>query len=501
MNDSLPLLSLCLVWPLLGAVSIAVLSNRDLAKRWALAVAGIELLLTLLVAFYFDPEDSSWQLQETYRWLPSLNIQYQLAVDGISVWFLPLTALLTLMTMQASWQNVQSLTRLHLALILLLESVTIGVFTATDLVLFFLFWELTLPPIFLLIGLWGIGAERRQAANKYTLFMLFGGAPLLFAIILLAQNYAQQHGGVWSFSLPELLATPIDLALQQLVFALLLLGFAVKAPLLPFHTWLPTVAMQAPTHLTALLVGLKLGIYGIIRFALPLAPQAAFEYRWLLAIIGAITLVYAALIALRQTNLRRLLAYASISHVGMVVMAIAAFNQQALQGAVMQLLNFGLIASSLMLLAGMIEQRLGSNELVHLGGLAKPLPRLTTLFFLFALASIGVPGSNGFVAELLMLLGVVEGLPVLSFVALFAAVLGAGYLLNYIRQGFWGPVVQVDVQRSQDLLPRELLLLIVPALLVLLLGLMPQGLLANQSLAVIGWLQRVEQPQWLLVKN
>ena len=177
--------------------------------------------------------------------------------------------------------------------------------------------------------------------------MLFGGAPLLFAIILLAQNYAQQHGGVWSFSLPALLATPMDLALQQLVFALLLLGFAVKAPLLPFHTWLPTVAMQAPTHLTALLVGLKLGLYGIIRFALPLAPQAAFEHRWLLAIIGAITLVYAALIALRQTNLRCLLAYASISHVGMVVMAIAAFNQQALQGAVMQLLNFGLIASSL----------------------------------------------------------------------------------------------------------------------------------------------------------
>ena len=496
MIDSVPLLSLCLIWPWLGVMLLALIKNPQQAKRLTLLVAFIELLISLRVVQGFNPEFGGFQFLEDYVWIPGLNSHFQLGVDGISVLFLPMTAWVTIMALLASWNSVQHLSRFHLALLLMLESVTIGVFSALDLTLFFLFWELTLPPIFFLIGLWGIGAERRYAAMKYTLYMLFGGVPLLFAIILLALNHAQMTGGSIPqdlvFSLPVLLNTPIASESQGWIFWLLMLGFAVKAPLMPFHTWLPTVAMEAPTQITALLVGLKLGVYGILRFAIPLAPATAMEHRWLLAIVGAVTLVYAGLIALQQTNLRRLLAYSSISHVGLVLIGIASFTFSGLQGAVMQLLNFSFVASSLMLIAGMIQQRLGSTDLVHLSGLAKPMPRLTVLFFLFALSSIGVPLTNGFPAELLMLLGTVQSFPALSLVILFTAVISAAYVLGFVRRGLFGPVGQQSVALLQDLRPRELGLLITPALLVLALGMYPQCLLSQQEATLIVWLQRLQ---------
>ncbi|WKJ90715.1 NADH-quinone oxidoreductase subunit M [Methylomonas montana] len=505
MIDSFPLLSLCLAWPLLGALSLAFIKDSRRAKRGALLVAIVELLLTLAAVHRFNPEHGGFQLQEDYPWIPGLNIHYQLGVDGISILFLPMTALLSLMALLASWNSVQHLNRFQLALMLVLESVTIGVFTALDLALFFLFWELTLPPIFFLVGLWGIGAERRHAAMKYTLYMLFGGVPLLFAIIMLAINHAQHSGGAipedLGFSLPILLNTPIEASMQSAIFLLLIVGFAVKAPLLPFHTWLPTVAMEAPAFLSALLVGLKLGVYGIVRFAIPLTPQAALEHRWPLAIAGAITLIYGALIALQQTNLRRLLAYASISHVGLVIVGIAAFNLQGLQGAVMQLLNFGIVAGSLMLIAGMLQQRLGSTDLTHLGGLAKPLPRLTTLFFLFALSSLGLPGTNGFPAELMMILGALQAYPALAVVALFGAILGAAYLLGFVRRAFFGPIVHEAVARTEDLRARELCLLAAAALLVLIVGVYPQWLLAWQETSLQAWLQRLHSPTQLIAES
>lgn len=498
MIDSLPLLTLCWLVPALGALVVLLAANRPNAKIIALGATIVELLLCLLIWQRFDPSQSGFQLVEDHAWIPGLNIRYQLGVDGISVGFLPMTALISLMALLANWQCLQRLNRLQLALLLLLESITIGVFCAVDLALFFLFWELTLPPLFFLIGLWGIGAHRRYAAMKYTLYMLFGGVPILFAIVMLALAHGAQHGGELSFSLPVLLNTPLAEASQNWVFGLLLLGFAVKAPLVPLHNWLPTTAMEASPAITALLLSLKLGVYGILRFAIPLAPSAAQHHRWLLALLGAITLVYAAMIALRQSNLRRMLAYAGISHVGMVVVAISVFNLQGLQGALLQLLNFTVIAGSLMLLVGMVQQRLGSSELVHWGGLAKTMPRWTTLFFLFALASIGVPGSNGFVAEFLMLLGVLQVYPALALLALFAAVLAAAYMLNFVRHGLFGPIKQPAVAKLVDLRPRELALLIVPALLVLLLGLMPQWLLSAQEATLKTWLLRVHSPATLI---
>ncbi|MGZ4994863.1 MAG: complex I subunit 4 family protein, partial [Methylobacter sp.] len=338
-----------------------------------------------------------------------------------------------------------------------------------------------------------------SAAMKYTLFMLFGGVPLLFAIIILAVNHATAMGGSipqdLAFSLPVLLDTPLPDNLQALVFLLLLLGFAVKAPLVPFHTWLPTVAMEGPTQLTALLTGLKLGAFGIIRFAMPLAPSAAVQYSWVLGILGAITLVYSALIALQQTNLRRLLAYASVSHVGLVIVGIASLNMQGIQGAIFQLLNFTMIAGSLMLVAGFIQHRLGSTEAIHLGGLAKVMPRLTTFYFLFALAGIGVPGTSGFPAELLLIVSTMLAHPGISIAALVGAVLSAAYILTFTRRAFFGPVTQTGVRQAQDLRPRELALLCVSALLILGFGFFPNNVLKINKATAEVWLSRLtDQP-------
>lgn len=495
-NEAFPILSFTILLPLLGAIAIGVTHNVNLAKKIALLIAGLELIATLVVVWLFDAaKGNNFQLVEQHAWIPSLNIEFLIGIDGISILFLPMSALLTLVAIIASWNSVQNLTRFHFALLLALEGGTMGVFVAMDLMLFFLFWELILPPIFFLIGLWGAGPQRRGAAMKYMLYMLFSGVLLLFAFVMLAMNHATQMGGSipqdLSFSFPVLLNTTIPDNIQTIVFLLLTVGFAVKIPLVPFHTWLPTTAVEAPTQLTALLVGLKLGAFGILRFAMPLTPNASVKYAWVLSIVGAITLIYAAMIALQQTNLRRLLAYASISHVGLVIIGIATLNIQGVQGAIFQLLNFSLIASCLMLIAGFIQHRIGSTEVTHLGGLAKVMPRLTSFFFLFAVASIGMPGTSGFAAELLLIISAINTHPGLGAAALLGAILGAVYMLSFIRRAFFGPVVHAHLNQVQDLRSREFGLLCIPALLVIFWGFFPDLLLDINKMAAESWLNRL----------
>ncbi len=494
-----PFLSVIILWPIFGAIATALVSDIKLSKRLALGTAIIECILTLIALSLFNSiEGNTYQLVEHYAWIPRLNINYALGVDGISILFLPMTALITLSAIIASWNSVQQLHRQHFALLLVLAGVTIGVFTATDTMLFFLFWELSLPPFFFLLGLWGIGPKRRSAAMKYTLFMLFGGVPLLFAILLLAINHATTINGslpdALCFDIIKLLETPLADPLQLIVFSLFLLGFSTKSPLVPFHTWLPTATMEGPTQVTALLIGLKLGLYGILRFALPLAPVAAVEYSWALGILGAITLIYAGLIASQQTNLRRLLAYASISHVGLVIIGIASLTPQGLQGALFQLVNFTLISSSLMLIAGFIQHRIGSTEVLHLGGVAGVMPRLTSFYFLFMLASIALPGTSGFPAELLVIFGALSAHHSLGITALAGAVLSAAYMLSFTRRAFLGPITRSAVSQLHDLRPREIGLLCVPAIMIIALGFAPTYLLNINQTAVDAWLTHLLEP-------
>jgi NADH-quinone oxidoreductase subunit M len=290
----------------------------------------------------------------------------------------------------------------------------------------------------------------------------------------------------------QLLETPIPPTIQSLIFLLLFFGFAIKAPLFPFHTWLPTVAMEGPAGVTAILVGLKLGLFGIIRFAIPLAPQAADQYFVLMMLLGAVGAIYGALIALKQTNLRRMLAFSSISHVGFVLIGVAAFNIQGIQGAVFQLFNFGIVASGVFLIAGFIQHRLGSTELTALGGMARPMPILASLFFILSLASMGVPGTNGFAAEHLIVIGAFYSHTGMGLTTLLCVILGAAYFFVFYQKAFLGPLTQPTVKETVDLRPRELWVAGTMVSLVLIIGLFPQQILDTTNKSLQGWVTRLE---------
>jgi len=495
--DALPILSLLIGLPFAAGLSMVFVPKPETGRMLALAAAVLELLLAAMLLWGFDPVDPGLQFVERHAWIPSLNAHYQLGVDGVSVLFPFLGAVLNLAVIVASWTVVQNRVRLYYGMILALGGATVGVFCATDLMLFFLFWELTIVPVYVLAGFSGIGPQRRYAAVKYALFMLASGIPLLFAILLLALNHARFLGvpapAGLSFDYLALLDTPLGGGLATAVFLLLVLGFAVKAPLFPFHGWLPTLAMEGPAGLTAWLAGLKLGAFGIVRFAVPLSPQAALEYRGLMAGVGILTAAYGAIVAMRQTNLRRLLAFSSISHVGLVVAGIAALNFQALQGALFQLANFSIVAGGLFMVAGFIQHRTGSTEIDQLGGLAKPMPLLGALFFVLGLASLGVPGTSGFAAEHLILIGLLRQHTGLGLAALFAGIVAAAYVLRYFRRAFLGPDKLGTAPGELDLRPRELLVAGALVLWVVVLGLFPRLALDLSDGAVSALLARVHE--------
>jgi NADH-quinone oxidoreductase subunit M len=488
MSLDLPLLSgLFLTLPL-GVLLIWGMQHAERARGIALVITLLNLLLAFGVLLAFDPAQAGFQLVEKYPWITSLGIHYYLGVDGLAVLFLPATALLFIGVILASWNSVHTLPRLYYSLLLLLQAATLGVFCALDTILFFLFWELTLIPIYFLVSLWGIGPNRRHAATKYTLVMLAGGVPLLFGFLVLAFGASDTTP---VFDLPTLLSMPLPSDLQTLVFLLLLLGFGVKVPVFPLHTWLTLITMDGPAAIAALITGLKLGAFGLLRFAVPLAPTAAQELQWLLIGLGVVSILFGAAAALAQTNLRRMLGYASLSHVGLVVVAIAMFNLQGIQGAVLQLLNFSIASGGLFLLMNHLHQRTGTTDIANLSGAARTMPLLASFFLLFGLAGMGMPGTSGFPAELLILLSTFQHHAGAGLAALVGMVLGAAYFLNLYRRAFFGPVLRPEVEQAADLLPRERWLALLFAVLLLVFGFFPSLLLDLIRPAAEAWVARL----------
>ncbi|MDZ4317019.1 MAG: NADH-quinone oxidoreductase subunit M [Azonexus sp.] len=464
---NLPLLSLLIFLPLGGAALLWLLPTRA-----ARHVVALTLLLTLLIStlalFSFAPSGERFQLIERTPWIASLNVHYLVAVDGLSVLFLPATALLFLGSLVANWNLVKEAPRLHYSLLLLLLSATLGIFCALDTVLFFFFWELTLLPLYFLLGRWGVTAGSGQAAARYFLIMLAGGIPLLLAFIILASSQPSL-----SFDLMALLATPLPHSTQTLVFLLCLLGFGVKVPLVPLHTWLPQFSLAAPGSLTALLVGLKLGVFGLIRFAIPLAPDAAQEMHWLLAGLGTFTLLYGAVGILGQTNLRIALAYTSICHVGLAVLGLASFSAQGVQGAVALLLSFTVATGGAFLLLEFLRQRTGSTDINGLGGAAKTMPLLAGGVLICGLAGVGMPGTSSFPGEFPLILAALQTHTGAGMAALFGLSIAAGGFLSLYRKAFWGPVTCPEVAQAEDLRPRERIVLIALIVLIIGIGLYP----------------------------
>lgn len=483
--SKLPILSLLLVLPLLGAMACFLLRDERVVRVAAILSATLTLCASLVVLFMFDGKLGDFQLQEKLVWIPSLRVHYFVGVDGLSVLFLPATALLFLAAIVVTGRGLKPFPGLYFALVLLLETATLGVFCALDTILFFLFWELTLLPLYFLIGLWGLGAHGRAAALRYFLVMLAGGVPLLFAILALAANAG------WAFDLPTLLAAHPSHALEMVVFLLFVLGFGVKVPVVPLHTWLPSLALGGPAAVTALMVGLKLGAYGFLRFALPLAPTVAQELHWLLAGLGTLGILYGAVAALAQSNLRNVVAYASVSHVGMALLGLSSFTVAGVQGAVLLLLSFSISTGGLFLMLSILQRRVGSTDISTLGGVRQRMPRLATAFLVFGLTGLGLPGTSGFPAEFLIIVSTLQTHSGAALAALFGMVVGAGAFLGPYRAAFFGPIHHPAVAEAEDLLPREYAVALLFLLLTLAFGLYPMPWLELMRSAAESWVLRL----------
>lgn len=488
-----PILSTLIGLPLLAALAIRFVSDTATVKTIALSAALAELALSLYLLINFIPGISDFQFAERHLWIQTIGASYHLGVDGISVLFIPLTALVTLLALLVGGNTPKFSSKAYLGSVLIFEAVAIGVFSSLDMILFYVFYELALVPIYLLISLCGTGTQRQYAALKYILYMLVGSASLLVGVVLLGISHPDAVAGGYSFDLLTLAATPPPASIQGLIFFLLLVGFAVKGPLLPFHTWMPNALTQGPIGVGIFLVGLKLGTYAMLRVLLPLTPASSMEWGPVIVGIGLATLLYGGLIALVQQNLRRLLAFASISHVGLVMVGLFSLNVQGVQGGLLMMLNMALASTCMFFLAGALYARLGSSELSSFGGLALQVPKLAFFFFFFGLASIGLPGTSGFHGEFLSLLGAFKGHWAFAAVGVLGVILSAGYFLWFFERAFFGPVRNSAVSKMKDLSGRETAIASVFAAIILAAGLYPAPLLSVTEASVAATVRAVSQ--------
>ncbi|MGZ6267561.1 MAG: complex I subunit 4 family protein [Candidatus Limnocylindrales bacterium] len=443
---TLPILSLITFTPLVGALALAAIPSfhEQLIRRTALGFAllawGLSLLLLVGVAF----GSGGFQYMETLDWIPVFGIQYKLGVDGLSVLMVVLTTTLTWISILASGP-IRDRVKGYMISFLVLEVGMIGVFIALDFFLFYIFWEIVLVPMYLIIGIWG-GANRIYATMKFVLYTLVGSLLMLVAILATAFAFQAGHGGSWAgaFDYQQLQAWAAGghfaNDLQILAFLALFLAFAIKVPMFPFHTWLPDAHTEAPTAGSVILAGvlLKLGAYGLIRFAVPLYPFAAHTFAWPIIALSVVAIVYGAIVSIVQPDLKRLVAYSSVSHMGFVTLGIFVFSATALQGAILQMINHGLITGGLFLLVGVVYERTHDRTISKMGGLAAAMPIWSTVFGFFILASAGLPGLSGFVGEFLVFVGSFGVAPVISAASIIVMVLAATYLLWMFQRVAFG---------------------------------------------------------------
>jgi len=498
LDSTFPILSCLLFFPLAGAAVLWLFDDEDMVRTSALTIALVELALAIFVLMRFVPDSAAMQFVEHAQWVPALGISYHLAVDGISVLFVGLTAFLTVLVVIYSWDTIRHQTKLYMMSLLALETTTMGVFVSLDLILFFVFWELMLIPSYFLIKLWGGGAERHYAALKYVLYTLLGSVFMLVGIALLDinyHNYATLHhmDQMYSFDLLELLAVPVPLDQQILIFWLMFFGFAFKAPVFPFHTWLPDALLEGPIGMAVVLAGLKVGTFGFMRFSIPLLPEASKSHTVvsILMVLGLAAILYGAIMALIQPDFRRLLAYSSISHLGFIVIGLFALNYQGLQGSLLTMINLGFSTAGLFFIAGFLYTRQQTTQLSAFGGMAKHTPLLATFFLLIGLASIGLPGTNGFVGEFLILLGTFKAHWLYGSIAVTGVIFGAAYFLWYYERAMLGPVGKAVKDSIGDLHPREMIIAVSLSVMILWIGLYPAPFLHMVNGSVQALVDRV----------
>jgi NADH-quinone oxidoreductase subunit M len=468
MGASNYLLSLLLLLPLLGAVVIALSprANVGLQKTLGMAFSLATFALSLLLVTGFQPV-AEMQFVERYDWIPAFGISFHLGVDGLSLWLVILTTFLTPVALLGSWSSIEQRVKEFNVFMLLLEVGMLGVFFALDLFVFYIFWEAMLIPMYFLIGIWGHG-RRIYAAVKFFLYTMAGSVLMLVAFLVL-----YKETGAVGFGLAELLRRPVDPALQFWLFLAFALAFAIKVPMFPFHTWLPDAHVEAPTAGSVILAGvlLKMGGYGFLRLAMPLFPQAAMEMAPWIALLAVIGIVYGALVSLVQPDMKKLVAYSSVSHLGFVMLGVAAFSTTSVTGAVYQMLNHGISTGALFLMVGMLYDRRHTRDIAEFGGLKTVMPWFSALFLMVGLSSIAVPGFNGFVGEFLILVGSWRAFPGMVIVASLGVILAAAYVLWMIQRVLYGEVTNPKNEKLADLSPRELVVLLPLVFLAVYMGL------------------------------
>jgi NADH-quinone oxidoreductase subunit M len=484
-----PILSAVIFLPIIGAIFIFLMKrdNESLIKWSALLISIIVFIISLPLFGGFDKTTAAMQFRETADWIPSWGIKYSLGIDGISVLFVLLSTLLTILCVTVSWNSIKEKTKEFYAALLLIEGSMIGVFCSLDLFLFYIFWEAMLIPMFLLIGVWG-GPNRVYAAIKFFLYTLVGSVLMLVGIIVLYVNTGN------SFDILQMMTMNYPYNLQLILFWAFFAAFAVKVPMWPVHTWLPDAHTEAPTAGSVILAGIliKMGAYGFLRFNMPLFPEATKAMAPAMMILSVIAIIYGGIICLGQTDLKRLIAYSSVSHMGFVTLGIFALNIQGVQGGILQMINHGIVTGALFLCVGMVYDRTHTRQIADYGGAATILPVYSAFFMVFTLASVGLPGTNGFIGEFLIILGGFAASKALGVLAATGIIIGAAYML-YLYQRVFFMETNPRMEGHADIDIREILTLVPLVILVLWIGVYPNTFLSFMDVTVQSLINRVNE--------
>ncbi|MBR0653784.1 NADH-quinone oxidoreductase subunit M [Plastoroseomonas arctica] len=471
-----PLLSLLTFLPLVGALIILSVRGDEAVvasnARWtALWTSLITFALSLILWVQFDKGSADFQFVERLAWMPNFGLNYAMGVDGISVLFVLLATFLTPLCILASWETITSRVREYMIAFLVLETMMVGMFCALDFVLFYVFFEAVLIPMFLIIGVWG-GARRVYAAFKFFLYTLLGSVLMLLAILLLWYRAG-------TTDIIQLMATPIPAAMQTWVFLAFFASFAVKVPMWPVHTWLPDAHVEAPTAGSVILAGvlLKMGAYGFLRFSLPLLPEASAMFAPFMFTLSVVAVIYTSFVALAQEDMKKLIAYSSVAHMGIVTLGIFTFNAQGLSGALYTMLSHGIVSGALFLCVGVLYDRVHSREIARYGGVAKIMPAYALVFMLFTMASVALPGLAGFPGELLVIVGAWRVNPWVALGAATGMVLGAAYMLFLYRRVAFGRIGRDELKALLDMSPREHAIFAPLIIVTLWMGIYPQSFL------------------------